>query len=406
MRKKDCIAMLLAGGEGRRLSPLTAKQAKPAVPFGGHYRIIDFPLSNCVNSGIDTIGVLTQYEAASLHEHIGEGEPWRLPRSESGGISLLPSFQAGVEEYAGTADAIYKNMAFVDGYSPKYVLILSGDHIYHMDYRQMLDFHLGHRAKATISVMPVPWEEAHRFGVMSTDELSRITEFAEKPKQPASNLASMGIYLFDWDYLKQQLMEDAEDPSSSHDFGKDVIPRMLGGTEPLHAYQFKGYWRDVGTVHSLWEAHMDLLADSSEWKLHNVHWPMYTREPSVNLGLVKKRGVQSQCSLIHDHCLLEGYAERSVIFSGTEIGRNARIKDSVVMPGARIGKNVLIERAIIGEGAVIKDGTVIKGSAFDISVVGPYETVAAKPVLRPQPSRLLQEVYENAPRLRAEGFPS
>ncbi|SME91456.1 glucose-1-phosphate adenylyltransferase [Paenibacillus barengoltzii] len=404
MRKKDCIAMLLAGGEGRRLSPLTTKQAKPAVHFGGHYRIIDFPLSNCVNSGIDTIGVLTQYEAASLHEHIGEGEPWKLKHSEHGGITLLPAYREGVEEYTGTADAIYKNMAFVDGHSPKYVLILSGDHIYHMDYRHMLDFHLSHQAKATISVMPVPWEEAHRFGVMTKDEHNRITEFAEKPAQPASNLASMGIYLFEWEFLKRQLEEDAADPNSSHDFGKDLIPKMLAGSEPLHAYEFKGYWRDVGTVQSLWEAHMDLLVESSEWKLHREDWPMFTRERPLMQGWVKKRHTPAPSSLIHDHCSLEGYVERSVIFAGTEIGRYSRIKDSVIMPGAKIGRNVQIERAIIGEGAIIKDGAVIKSEHGDISVVAPYETVFAKPASRPQPSRLLQEVYDNAPRLRAEGL--
>lgn len=403
MRKKNCIAMLLAGGEGRRLSPLTAKQAKPAVPFGGHYRIIDFPLSNCVNSGIDTIGVLTQYEAASLHEHIGEGEPWMLPRPDGGGISLLPSSNAGTSEYAGTADAIYKNIAFVDGYAPEHVLILSGDHIYHMDYRQMLNFHLSHGAKATISVMTVPWEEAHRFGIMSKDEKQRITEFAEKPKQPASNLASMGIYLFNWEYLKRHLLEDAEDPASSHDFGKDLIPKMLAGSDPLHAYEFQGYWRDVGTVHSLWEAHMDLLEESSDWQLHKTNWPMYTREmPAVPVP--PKKRVNPNGSLIHDGCALEGHAERSVIFGGTEIGRNTRIKDSVIMPGVKIGRNAVIERAIIGEGAVIKDGAVVKGTASEIAVIGPRETVLAKPAVLPQPSRLLQEVYENPARLRAEGL--
>ncbi|MCM3702705.1 glucose-1-phosphate adenylyltransferase [Paenibacillus macerans] len=403
MRKKNCIAMLLAGGEGRRLSPLTAKQAKPAVPFGGHYRIIDFPLSNCVNSGIDTIGVLTQYEAESLHEHIGEGGPWMLPRSGGGGISLLPSSKAGTAEYAGTADAIYKNIAFVDGYGPEHVLILSGDHIYHMDYRQMLDFHLSHGAKATISVMTVPWEEAHRFGIMSKDARHRITEFAEKPKQPASNLASMGIYLFNWEFLKRHLLEDAEDAVSSHDFGKDLIPKMLAGADPLHAYEFQGYWRDVGTVHSLWEAHMDLLEENSDWKLHNANWPMYTRELPGSPAPVKKRG-NPLGTLIHDGCELEGYAERSVIFGGTEIGRNTKIKDSVIMPGVKIGRNVMIERAIIGEGAMIKDGAVVKGNSPEIAVIGPFETVSAKPVVLPQPSRLLQEVYENTARLRAEGL--
>ncbi|MEF2967228.1 glucose-1-phosphate adenylyltransferase [Paenibacillus sp. M1] len=406
MKKKDCIAMLLAGGEGRRLSPLTSKLAKPAVPFGGHYRIIDFPLSNCVNSGIDTIGVLTQYEAESLHEHIGEGDAWRLPRSEHGGISLLPSYETGVKEYAGTADAIFKNIDYVDSHGPENVLILSGDHIYHMDYRDMLKFHVSSDASATISVMPVPWEEAHRFGVMSTDEQSRITEFAEKPENPASNLASMGIYLFKWDFLKRHLIEDAMDENSSHDFGKDVIPKMLAGEKPLHAYEFKGYWRDVGTVQSLWEAHMDLLAKDTDWKLMNEAWPMYTREDQrTKPRQLKNRSVQIKSSMIHDCCELEGYSERSVIFGGTEVGRYSKIKDSVIMPNVRIGRGVSIERAIIGEGAIIHDGAVIKGAEGEIMVVGPYETVHAKPTVRTQPARLLKEVYDTA-RLRAEGLSS
>lgn len=407
MNKKDCIAMLLAGGEGRRLSPLTSKIAKPAVPFGGHYRIIDFPLSNCVNSGIDTIGVLTQYEAESLHEHIGTGEAWNLPHSDNGGISLLPSYNAGVKEYAGTADAIFKNIEYVDQHEPENVLILSGDHIYHMDYRQMLDFHVSANASATISVMPVAWEEAHRFGVMTTDEQARITEFAEKPQKPASNLASMGIYLFKWDFLKQHLIEDAIDPTSSHDFGKDVIPKMLAGDRPLHAYEFKGYWRDVGTVQSLWDAHMDLIAKESDWTLANEAWPMYTHEMLRSKPRsLKTRSVQTKSSLIHDCCSIEGYSERSVIFSGTEIGRYSKIKDSVIMPNARIGRNALIERAIIGEGAIIQDGAVVKGTEGEIMVVGPYETVQAKPAVRPQPSRLLKEVYDKTARLRAEGLSS
>lgn len=400
--KNNCIAMLLAGGEGRRLSPLTSKQAKPAVPFGGHYRIIDFPLSNCVNSGINTIGVLTQYEAESLHEHIGEGEAWKLPRTDDNGISMLPSYNVGVDEYLGTADAIFKNIDYVDAHEPENVLILSGDHIYHMDYREMLDFHVNSSTSATISVMPVPWEEAHRFGVMSRDDQSRITEFAEKPAKPASNLASMGIYLFKWSFLKKYLIDDAKNPNSSHDFGKDVIPKMLAGTESLHAFEFKGYWRDVGTIHSLWEAHMDLLSNSPDWKLMNEEWPMYTRDLRAKIGSLKPQAKQGKNCMIHEGCSLEGTAESSVIFNGTEIGRNAKIKDSVIMPNVKIGRNVIIERAIIGEGAIIKDGAVIKGSTSEITVVAPNEIVAAKPILRPQPSRLLKEVYDNTARLRAE----
>ncbi|GGH22326.1 glucose-1-phosphate adenylyltransferase [Paenibacillus segetis] len=406
MDKKSCIAMLLAGGEGRRLSPLTSKQAKPAVPFGGHYRIIDFPLSNCVNSGIDTIGVLTQYEAESLHEHIGKGEAWKLPETGNSGISLLPSYNVGVTEYSGTADAIYKNMEYIDSHEPENVLILSGDHIYHMDYREMLDFHNHSKTRATISVMPVPWDEAHRFGVMSTDEHYRITEFAEKPEKPASNLASMGIYLFNWKYLKEHLVADAADPNSSHDFGKDIIPKMLSGEDRLHAFEFKGYWRDVGTIHSLWEAHMDLLSNNQDWQLLKEEWPMYTREVRTKPNSFTPPALQVKSCMIHDSCTFDGVAERSVIFNGAEIGRNTKIKDSVIMPNAKIGRNVLIERAIIGEGAIIKEGAVIKGSTSEISVIGPYEMITAKPILRPQPSRLLKEVYDKTARLRAEGLSS
>ncbi|WP_138493506.1 glucose-1-phosphate adenylyltransferase [Paenibacillus pinistramenti] len=406
MSNKQCIAMLLAGGEGRRLSPLTSSQAKPAVPFGSRYRIIDFPLSNCVNSGIDTIGVLTQYEADSLHNHIGDGTAWGLGRTENGGISLLPSYETGSDEYLGTADAIYKNMEYIDSQDPEHVLILSGDHIYHMDYREMLEEHVKSGAPATISVMPVPWDEAHRFGVMVTDDQYRITEFAEKPAQPQSNLASMGIYLFKWSYLKQHLIEDAANDTSSHDFGKDVIPKMLAGEEFLQAFPFRGYWRDVGTVGSLWEAHMDLLCEDNEWKLHKEAWPMYTNESGAAILAAKTSPLPAKSSMIHDNCAMEGYAERSVIFGGTTVGRFAKIKNSVVMPNAKIGRNVLIECAIIGEGAVIKDGAVIKGTEDQVLVIGPGETVAARPAGRNQPARMLKDVYDNTAPLRAGGMSS
>lgn len=398
--------MLLAGGEGRRLSPLTSKLAKPAVPFGGHYRIIDFPLSNCVNSGIDTIGVLTQYEAQSLHEHIGDGDPWKLPLSETCGISLLPAYNTGVNEYAGTADAIFKNIDFVDRYNPENVLILSGDHIYHMDYRDMLHFHVSTQASATISVMPVPWEEAHRFGVMSKDQHSRITEFAEKPNEPRSNLASMGIYMFNWNFLKKHLLEDAEDINSNHDFGKNIIPKMLQRNHPLHAYEFEGYWRDVGTVHSLWEAHMDLLTKDNGWNLISEKWPMYTRGQYPTYRSNRSDNETPRNTMVHERCDLQGSVERSVIFGDTEIGRFTKIKDSVIMPNVKIGRNVHIERAIIGEGAIIKDGVVIRGANNDIMVIGPNEIVTAKPSVLPQPTRLLKEVYDNANRRLAEGFSS
>ncbi|OOC61049.1 glucose-1-phosphate adenylyltransferase [Paenibacillus ihbetae] len=399
MKKKDCIAMLLAGGEGKRLAPLTSKLAKPAVPFGGRYRIIDFPLSNCVNSGIDTVGVLTQYEAESLHEHIGEGEPWGMARTSANGIALLPSHNTETREYLGTADAIYKNISFIDEQDPEHVLILSGDHIYQMDYREMLEAHKQQGAPATISVMEVPWEEASRFGVMSVDDNLNIIEFAEKPAEPQSNLASMGIYLFRWDYLKQHLLEDAADPNSSHDFGKDVIPKMLSGNESLLAFRFQGYWRDVGTVESLWEAHMDVLR-ASELVLERTDWPMYTRPWMSKPSTARTRNHEHADCLIHEHCSFEGKAKNSVVFCGAEIGKYSIVKDSVIMPNAKVGKGVHIEHAIIGEGAVIRDGAVVKGSLGNVVVVGPYETVMPKPTIRTQPSRLLQDVYEKG-RLRA-----
>ncbi|WP_379126959.1 glucose-1-phosphate adenylyltransferase [Paenibacillus sp. sgz500958] len=407
MGTRDCIAMLLAGGEGRRLAPLTARMAKPAVPFGGQYRIIDFPLSNCVNSNIDTVGVLTQYEADSLHSHIGEGEPWGLHSHEHKGVTLLPAGTEGRDSYAGTADAIYKNISFIDERNPEHVLILSGDHIYHMDYRKMLQHHIQKNAKATLAVMEVPWEDAHRFGVLSVDDQLRISEFAEKPKKPQSNLASMGIYIFRWNYLKQHLMDDAARTNSSHDFGKDVIPRMLDQDHELFAYRFKGYWRDVGTVRSLWEAHMDLLQPDNGWKLDNVRWPMYSRARRTMLAVAKpKVQLPSVNSLVSEQCSSEGSLHHSVVFGGVDIGKQSVVKYSVVMQGARIGRNVHIENAIISEGAVIKDGAIIKGTADNIVVVGPNETVAAKPVIRTQPTRLLQEVYEKTGRLRAESLPS
>ncbi|MDT3424710.1 glucose-1-phosphate adenylyltransferase [Paenibacillus forsythiae] len=408
MSKKDCIAMLLAGGEGRRLAPLTSSMAKPAVPFGGHFRIIDFPLSNCVNSGIDTIGVLTQYEADSLHSHIGTGEPWGLRSEERKGVTLLPSGSEGRDSYTGTADAIYKNIPYIDNLNVENVLILSGDHIYHMDYRQMLNDHLVKNAETTISVMEVPWEEASRFGVMNVDEDLRITSFVEKPKQPESNLASMGIYIFRWDYLKAHLLQDAANESSSHDFGKDVIPAMLQDEHPLYAYRFKGYWRDVGTVETLWEAHMDLLQQDNGWKFNNAAWPMYSRSQEIKRSAAVRGNGQFPAAdcLVSEHASVEGSVQRSVIFDNVEIGKTAIVKNSVIMPGARIGKNAYIENAIIGEDALIKEGAVVKGSIDRVAVVGPRETVAPKPLILPQPSRLLQDVYEKAGtgRLRAGGL--
>ncbi|MHB0865156.1 glucose-1-phosphate adenylyltransferase [Paenibacillus sp. SEL3] len=408
MFNKECIAMLLAGGEGRRLAPLTSTIAKPAVPFGGHYRIIDFPLSNCVNSDIDTVGVLTQYEAESLHEHIGDGTPWGLTKTDDKGITLLPSYNTGNAEYLGTADAIHKNIEYIDSQNPEHVLILSGDHIYYMNYREMLNHHKEKGAAATISVMEVPWDEAHRFGVMSADEDLRVIEFAEKPEKPESNLASMGIYLFKWDYLRNYLLEDAQDAQSSHDFGKDIIPKMLADQESLYVYEFQGYWKDVGTVKSLWDSHMDLLHENCAIDLQRKDWPMYTRERRTRLSAQKvpNRQTQPLGSLLHDSCQVEGRIERSVVFSGVEVGKGSAIKESIVMPDTRIGRNVHIEHAIIGEGAVIRDGAVIKGSPGEIMVIGPNEVVFGKMAVRPQTTRMLKEAYERNTRLRAEGFTS
>ncbi|MGF9645604.1 glucose-1-phosphate adenylyltransferase [Paenibacillus sp. MABNS29] len=408
MFNKECIAMLLAGGEGRRLAPLTSTIAKPAVPFGGHYRIIDFPLSNCVNSDIDTVGVLTQYEAESLHEHIGDGTPWGLTKTDDKGITLLPSYNTGNAEYLGTADAIHKNIEYIDSQNPEHVLILSGDHIYYMNYREMLNHHKEKGAAATISVMEVPWDEAHRFGVMSANEDLRVTEFAEKPEKPESNLASMGIYLFKWDYLRNYLLEDAQDAQSSHDFGKDIIPKMLADQESLYVYEFQGYWKDVGTVKSLWDSHMDLLHENCAIDLQRKDWPMYTRERRTRLSAQKvpNRQTQPLGSLLHDSCQVEGRIERSVVFSGVEVGKGSAIKESIVMPDTRIGRNVHIEHAIIGEGAVIRDGAVIKGSPGEIMVIGPNEVVFGKMAVRPQTTRMLKEAYERNTRLRAEGFTS
>lgn len=392
MNNKDCIAMLLAGGEGRRLAPLTSTLAKPAVPFGGHYRIVDFPLSNCFNSGIDTVGVLTQYAAESLHDHIGEGTPWKND-SQDGEIVLLPSGENG--EYRGTADAIAKNIQFIDRHDPEHVLILSGDHIYHMDYAKMLDAHKRSNADATLSVMEVPLNEAHRFGIVTTDANLHIVDFNEKPAKPMSSLASMGIYVFKWSYLRSYLLNDMHSETSSHDFGKDLLPLMLGDGSQIDAYPFSGYWRDVGTVNSLWEAHMDLLGEDSEFRLDKSEWPMHTNRYVSRPALFRRTLSPSPiASMVHETCENEGSVKHSVLFRGVHIGKGSMIANSVIMPEAQIGRNVKIEYAIIGENAIIRDGAVIKGTPDEILSVGPNETVYAKPVVRSQPVRVLQETYE------------
>ncbi|ANY67352.1 glucose-1-phosphate adenylyltransferase [Paenibacillus sp. BIHB 4019] len=375
----DCIAMLLAGGQGSRLAPFTGQMAKPVVSFGDRFRMIDFPLSNCINSGIRTIGVLTQYCSDSVHDHITDGEAWlrSATTKHSGEITMLPASRVSSSGcYTGTADALLRNIAYVDEHHPEHVLVLSGDHIYQMDYRPMLEFHKANQAMATIAVKQVPWREAHRFGIMHTDEQSRIMKFEEKPANPESNLASMGIYLFRWQDLRRFLLEDAANPLSSHDFGKDIIPAILAAEENLNAYPYEGYWRDVGTVESLWEAHMELL--DGEMSLSTETWPLRSKEvQQVRKPYVSPQAVLSN-SIAHPGCTIEGRISRSVLGAGVSIGKGSGIAESIIMPGAKIGRNVIIHRAIIGENAVIHDGAIIgERTHGDIAVVAPGEAIVA-----------------------------
>lgn len=359
MTNKDCVAMILAGGQGSRLGALTKSVAKPAVPFGGKYRIIDFPLSNCVHSGIDTVGVLTQYQPLELNTYIGNGSPWDLDRNH-GGAYVLPPYQraeAG-EWYKGTANAIYQNLGFLEQFSPKHVLILSGDHIYKMHYGQMLEKHMKSGAAVTIAVMPVPWEEASRFGIMNVDESGAIVEFEEKPSNPKSNLASMGIYIFEYKALKKYLTDDEQDTTSSNDFGKNIIPKMLENGEKMESFSFDDYWKDVGTVQSLWEANMDLIDSPPKFDLSNRDWIIYSRNPSRSPHFTVK-GAVVRNSTITEGCMVCGTVDHSVIFGGVVIGEGSVIRDSVVMPGTIIGKNVRIEKAVVGSGVVIGDGATI-----------------------------------------------
>ncbi|MBC8080090.1 MAG: glucose-1-phosphate adenylyltransferase [Gorillibacterium sp.] len=376
MRKKESVAMLLAGGQGTRLGALTSNLAKPAVHYGGKYRIIDFTLSNCANSGIDSVGVLTQYEHLVLHAYVGIGSPWDLDRQE-GGVMVLPPFlnQSGGSWYTGTANAIYQNFAFIEQYDPDYVLVLSGDHIYKMDYDMLIDHHKKNNADVTIAVIPVPWDEASRFGIMDTDENYRIKEFAEKPKEPKSNLASMGIYVFNKSILRHYLQEDAKKADSSNDFGKDLIPAMLNDGLKLLAYPFKGYWRDVGTIKSLWEASMDLIVPEPELNLNDKDWRIYSVNPSQPPQFISPEA-KVKSSIVNEGCIVFGEVDHSVISYGVQIGKNSFIKDSVIMPYARIGNNVTIHRAIVGEGCVIEDGqTLGSPDSEDILLVGSYETM-------------------------------
>lgn len=359
MISKECVAMILAGGQGSRLGALTKNVAKPAVSFGGKYKIIDFPLSNCVHSGIDTVGVLTQYQPLELNTYIGNGSPWDLDRN-NGGVYVLPPYQSSTagEWYKGTANAIYQNLGFLEGFSPENVLILSGDHIYKMHYGDMLKVHKESDAAVTIAVMPVPWEEAGRFGIMNVDENGLITEFEEKPEHPKNNLASMGIYIFKYDVLKKYLCEDERDPASSNDFGKNVIPKMLENGEKMCSYTFEGYWKDVGTVQSLWEANMDLLDEPPKFELYDKHWLIYSRNPAFAPHYISPDAKVTR-STVTEGCSIAGTVDRSVIFEDVTIEEGSIITDSVIFPGVQIGKNVKIEKAVIGQGAIIKDGAVI-----------------------------------------------
>lgn len=375
MGKKEIVAMILAGGQGSRLGVLTKNLAKPAVPFGGKYRIIDFPLSNCSNSGIYTVGVLTQYRPLELNSHIGIGDPWDLDRRE-GGVSILPPYQEekGGMWYKGTANAIYQNIEYIDSYDPEYVLVLSGDHIYKMDYNEMLEFHKEKEADATIAVIDVSLKEASRFGIMNTREDLSIYEFDEKPKVPKSTNASMGIYIFNWKILKRHLINDEMDITSSNDFGKNIIPNMIEDGRRLVAYPFDGYWKDVGTIESLWEANMDLLKTENELNLFDEDWKIYSVNPVSPAQYVGEEA-EVKNSVIVEGCTVYGKVENSVLFQGVYVGRDTVIKDSVIMPNSYIGDNVSINKAIIGSDVVVNKESQV-GSGDDIAVVASKEEIS------------------------------
>ena len=390
-RKKECVAMLLAGGQGSRLYVLTKNVAKPAVPFGGKYRIIDFPLSNCINSGIDTVGVLTQYEPHVLNAYIGSGQTWDLDRLR-GGVSVLPPYQRGKasEWYKGTANAIYQNIPFIADYDPEYVLILSGDHIYKMDYNKMLRQHKETGADATIAVLDVPLSEASRFGIMNCKPDGTIYEFEEKPKEPKSTLASMGIYIFSWKKLRKYLEEDEANSKSSNDFGKDIIPAMLANGEKMVSYRFEGYWKDVGTLDSLWDANMDMLSPGSGLNLLDKKWRIYGRTPTCPPTYIGKTGDVGN-SAVAKGCTVLGEVKNAVLSTGTTVAEGASVSYSVVMPGAVIEAGAKVSYAIVGEGCHVGKNAVVGGTPgsvdFDrwgIAVLGPRTSVADGAVIEPK----------------------
>ena len=363
MKQNEMLAMILAGGRGSRLKDLTNKVAKPAVSFGGKYKIVDFPLSNCANSGIDIIGVLTQYESVLLNSYVAASRHWGLDTRGSGVFVLPPreKADANLDVYRGTADAISQNIDFIDNYAPEYLLILSGDHIYKMDYSEMLAYHKEKKADATIAVRPVPMKEACRFGIMNTDDEGNIVEFEEKPKQPKSNLASMGIYIFNWKTLRRILVADMKNDASNHDFGKDIIPTLLAENKKLVAYKFEGYWKDVGTIDSLWEANMDLLDKKNELNLNDHSWKIYTEDASELPQYIGPNAV-IDVAYITQGCRIEGEVHNSVLFTGTDVAPGAKVIDSVLMPNVQVGEGAVVTRALVADGVKIGKGAVV-GSA-------------------------------------------
>ena len=385
---KEIVAMLLAGGQGSRLYALTQNLAKPAVPFGGKYRIIDFPLSNCVNSGIDTVGILTQYQPVVLNEYIGNGQPWDLDRLY-GGVHVLPPYQkaTGSDWFKGTANAIYQHISFIDRYDPEYVIILSGDQICKQDYRQFLDFHKEKNADFSVAVMEVPWEEASRFGLMVTDENAQITEFQEKPKNPKSNLASMGNYIFKWSILRKYLIEDELDPNSDNDFGKNIIPNLLKDGCKMFAHRFDGYWKDVGTIPSLWEANMEVLdPEHSGIDLFDNNWKIYSRNSGMTAHKISGTAVVEN-SMITDGCRVDGTVKHSILFAGVKVEAGAVVEDAVVMgnavikAGAQVKHCIVAEDAMIGENAIV--GAMPEGEAKGVATIGPGVKVGANAKIGP-----------------------